>query len=120
MKSNLKTLLESANALVESYDSAEAKSKVGHEQFIFIDVREKEELETEGKVPGALHIPRGMLEFTLDPNSPYYNNIFEVNKTFIFYCKSGGRSVLAAQRAVEMGLKNVRNLEGGFLGWNKN
>jgi len=118
MKANLKSLMENANAMVESCNSAEAKSKLGHEHYLFIDVREKEELEVDGQVPGALHIPRGMLEFTLDPNSPYYNHIFGGNKTFIFYCKSGGRSLLAAQRAIEMGLKNVKNLEGGFLSWN--
>lgn len=120
MKTNLKILLAKANASVESYTTQEAKSEVGNQNVIFIDVREKQELETEGQIPSAINIPRGMLEFTLDANSPYYNDIFSTGKSFIFYCKSGGRSVLAAQRAVEMGLENVKNLQGGFMTWKAN
>lgn len=119
MQTTLNTLLEDAKACVRSYTVAEARSKVGNNDFVFIDVREKQELESDGFITGSVHIPRGMLEFTLDSKSPYHNPVFGNDKTYIFYCKSGGRSLLAAQRAVEMGLKNVVNMEGGYLAWQK-
>ncbi len=117
MKTNLKTLLADAQAEVNSYTVEEAKTKLGNPDYVFVDVREKAELENEGSIPGAVHIPRGMLEFCLEPSSPYYNPVFESGKNFIFYCKSGGRSVLSAQRAIEMGLPKVTHMEGGYLAW---
>ncbi len=119
MKTNLKSLLASANVALVSCSVAEAKEKLNDKSYAFIDVREKQELESEGQIPGAINIPRGMLEFQLDANSPYYNHVFDEDKSFVFYCKSGGRSALAAHRAVEMGLNNVVNMAGGFLEWNK-
>tara|TARA_R110000868_G_scaffold30208_1_gene112010 strand:+ start:510 stop:872 length:363 start_codon:yes stop_codon:yes gene_type:complete len=117
MKTDLKSLMESANAVVKSCTVAEAREKVGNDEFVFIDVREKQEMEVDGHVPGSVLVPRGMLEFMLDKNSLYYNPIFDSPKTFIFYCKSGGRSVLAAHRAIQMGLQNVMNMQGGFTAW---
>ena len=117
MKTNLKTLLTIAQAEVDSCTVEEAKTKVGNQDYVFIDVREKAELESDGYIPGAIHIPRGMLEFCIEKSSPYYNPVFESGKNLIFYCKSGGRSVLAAQRAIDMGLSGVVTMTGGFLAW---
>lgn len=119
MKTNLKTLLSSAHAEVHSYTVEEAKTKVGNSDYIFIDVREKAEIESDGSIPGSVHIPRGMLEFCIDNSSPYYHPVFGSGKKLIFYCKSGGRSVLAAQRAMDMGLSDVTNMAGGYIAWNK-
>ncbi len=91
-----------------------------NENYVFIDVRDKIELKTDGKlIPEAVNISRGMLEFNLDTNTPYYNEIFNEDKHFIFVCKSGGRSILAAKTAQDMGLKNVINMTGGLIEWNR-
>mgnify|MGYP005989252579 CR=1 FL=1 len=119
MSTNLKVLLAKANELISSINVVEAKKELHNENYVFIDVREKLELTSDGEIPGAIHIPRGMLEFYLDSNSPYYKEIFSLNKKFIFVCKSGGRSVLAAKTATDMGLKNAINLSGGILEWKK-
>src|SRR5512145_679967 len=104
METNLKELIATAKAIVNTYSVEEARTKVNNRDYVFIDVREKEEIESEGSIPGSVNIPRGMLEFTIDKSSPYYNPVFESGRNFIFYCKSGGRSLLAALRAVDMGL----------------
>lgn len=119
MSTNLKTLLEKANANIASCNVTEAKKNVENKNYVFIDVRDKIELEADGVITNAINIPRGMLEFNLDPNSPYYNEIFNENKTFIFFCKSGGRSALATKTAQDMGVKNVVNMFGGFMEWSK-
>ena len=119
MNTNLKTLLTNANAEIASCNVTEARKKLENENYVFIDVRDKTELETDGVFPKAINIPRGMLEFNLDVNSPYYNEVFNKEKHFIFVCKSGGRSALASKTAQDMGLKNVINMIGGFLEWNK-
>jgi rhodanese-related sulfurtransferase len=74
-------------------------------------------LQREGKVPGALHCPRGMLEFWIDPQSPYHKPVFAQDKTFVFFCAGGLRSALAAQTAQRMGLKPVAHIKGGFGAW---
>ncbi len=74
-------------------------------------------LERDGKIPGAVHVSRGMLEFRIDPATAYHNPVFSPNKQIIFYCASGGRSALATKTAQTMGLSNVANLKGGFKGW---
>lgn len=119
MKTDLKSLLENAKAHVPSFTVEEARTKLDDDDYVFIDVREQLEFENDGAIPGSVNVPRGMLEFILDQSTPYYNPIFESSKNFIFYCKSGGRSLLASQRALQMGLSNVWNMEGGFLSWNQ-
>jgi rhodanese-related sulfurtransferase len=119
MHTNLKVLLAKANESIPSISATEAKNELHNENFVFIDVREKLELTSDGEIPGAIHIPRGMLEFNLDANSPYYKEVFDLDKNFIFVCKSGGRSALAAKTASDMGLQNVINMSGGILEWNK-
>lgn len=86
------------------------------EGAVLVDIRDPRELEREGKVPGAFHAPRGMLEFWIDPESPYHKPRFASGATFVFYCASGWRSLLAAKLAQEMGLE-ARSLRGGFAAW---
>ncbi len=88
-----------------------------HSDVVFVDLRDVRELKREGKIPGAFHCPRGLLEFWIDSESPYYNKIFGEDKRFIFYCNLGWRSALAADIAQKMGLKNVCHIDGGFEAW---
>ncbi len=117
MKKGIETLLAEANAVIENYTVQDAMAKVEDEGVAFIDLRELDELHREGKLPGAVHAPRGMLEYYIDPESPYHKEIFSSGKEIIFYCASGGRSALAAQTAQEMGLSSVANLAGGLIAW---
>jgi rhodanese-related sulfurtransferase len=84
---------------------------------VFVDLRESSELLRDGKIPGAVNVTRGMLEFTLDPTLPYHNSVFSSGHKILFYCASGGRSALAADRAQSMGLSHVSHLGGGFKSW---
>ena len=117
MKKTVKELLADANKEVVAYDTAEAVKLLGRDDVQFIDVRDESELAVEGKIPGATHASRGMLEFYIDPQSAYHKKEFNSDKKLIFYCKSGGRSALAAQRAKEMGLQNIAHIAGGFNSW---
>ncbi|KIC39652.1 rhodanese-like domain-containing protein [Leisingera sp. ANG-M7] len=115
----VKTLLAEANSLVETMSVGEAKQKVLDENFVFIDLRDIRELQRSGMIPGAFSCPRGMLEFWIDPDSPYHKPVFNQDKTYVFYCASAWRSALSARAAMEMGLKPVVHLEGGFTEWAK-
>ncbi len=84
---------------------------------VFIDIRDLPELEQAGKIPGAIHASRGMLEFFADPESPYHKDVFVSGKKLLLYCASGGRSALAAQRLQEMGLNSVAHVGGGIKAW---
>jgi len=86
-------------------------------ETIFIDLRDIREIEKNGKIKNAKHVPRGMLEFWIDPKSPYYRDYFNAKNKFIFYCASGWRSSLSTKTAIEMGLTNVLNLENGIDDW---
>jgi rhodanese-related sulfurtransferase len=88
-----------------------------NEQVIFVAVRDAPELERDGKIPGAVHASRGMLEFLVDPESPYHNPVFASGKKFLLYCASGGRSAFAAQRLQEMGLNSVGHMAEGIKAW---
>lgn len=114
-----KALLEEANAQVRTLSVDEAKSMLGSADVQFVDLRDPRELEREGRMPGAFHCPRGMLEFWIDPESPYAKPQFQQDKTYIFFCAGGWRSALAARAAQEMGLKPVAHIEGGFGAWKK-
>ena len=114
-----KTLLEEANAAVETLSVAEARKLTGDKDVVFVDLRDPRELEREGKMPGAFHCPRGMLEFWIDPSSPYAKPVFQEDRKFVFFCAGGWRSALAAKTAQEMGLTPVAHLEGGFGAWAK-
>lgn len=114
-----KTLLEEANAAVRTLAIDEALGLAGRSDVVFVDLRDPRELEREGRMPGAFHCPRGMLEFWIDPESPYAKPVFQEDKTFVFFCAGGWRSALAARTAQDMGLKPVAHIEGGFGAWKK-
>ena len=112
-----KDLVAQANAKVKTVPAAEARQLLGKPDVVFVDLRDSAELARDGKIPGAVHVNRGMLEFTLDPTLPYHNPVFSSGKKVVFYCASGGRSALAAATAQDMGLENVAHVGGGFKGW---
>ena len=96
-----------------------AKQRIGDDKTVFVDIRDVRELEREGMIPDAFHAPRGMLEFWVDPESPYYKPVFTDDKTFILYCQADWRGTLAAAALGDMGMKNVLHLQGGFGEWRK-
>jgi len=114
-----KTLLDEANAKIKSLTVNEAKELHGREDVVFVDLRDPRELDREGRLPGAVHCPRGMLEFWIDPESPYHKPVFNQDKTYVFFCAAGWRSALSAAAAQDMGLKPVAHIEGGFTAWKK-
>jgi len=114
-----KQLVQEANAKITTISSADAIGRLGDTNLVFVDIRDVRELEREGMIPGAFHAPRGMLEFWIDPDSPYYKEIFGSGKQFVFYCASAWRSALATATVQDMGLAPVTHLEGGYTAWKK-
>jgi len=112
-----KALVDAAEREIETLPVEAATSLVGRDDTVLVDIRDIRELQREGRVPGAFHCPRGMLEFWLDPESPYHKPVFAQDKTFVFFCGGGLRSALAAQTAQNMGLKPVAHIQGGFGAW---
>lgn len=117
MKKGYKALIEDANAEIEAISALEASTLLGDEGTVIVDIRDPRELARDGKIPDAYHAPRGMLEFWIDPESPYHKPVFASGKSFVFYCASGLRSALATKTAQDMGLAPVRHIEGGFSAW---
>jgi rhodanese-related sulfurtransferase len=116
MPSSVKDMLAAANGSVRAISPQDAKALIESGEVLVVDVRDGLEIQSSGKVQGAKHVARGMLEFRADPDSPYYDNAFDREKTVIVYCASGGRAALAGKTLQDMGYKDVRNL-GGFKGW---
>ena len=114
---SFETLLEEANAEIEVMSAEALRGQIEDDDLVVIDLRDVRELEREGHLPGAVHTPRGMLEFWIDPTSPYAKPIFQEDKRFVFYCQSGWRSALACQVAARLGLQRASHLEGGFSAW---
>ncbi|GGJ39955.1 rhodanese [Neoroseomonas lacus] len=117
MKKGYKALLAEAEAVVETMPAEQALSLHGDDGVLFVDLRDPREIQREGRIPGAFSCPRGMLEFWIDPESPYAKPVFAEDKRFLFYCASGWRSALAARTAQEMGLEKVAHVGGGFTAW---
>ncbi|MGE2721882.1 rhodanese-like domain-containing protein [Mycolicibacterium celeriflavum] len=115
MAKTAKDLVEAANAVVPKISHDEAKDLIAKGALV-VDVRDAPELEKSGKVAGAVHVPRGMLEFRADPESPYHDQNFAKDKPVIVYCASGGRSALSGQALKELGYEDVYNL-GAFGDW---
>ncbi|WP_171120653.1 MULTISPECIES: rhodanese-like domain-containing protein [unclassified Ruegeria] len=115
----IKALLAEANAVVSSVSVEQAQAMLDSDDHVLIDLRDFRELKRSGKIPGAFSCPRGMLEFWIDPESPYHKDVFDQDKTYVFYCASAWRSALSAKIAMEMGLKPVVHIEGGFTAWAK-
>ena len=116
-RKGFKDFMAEAQNSVNVIDVAEAIEMVDDPGVQFIDVRDRTELVAMGCIPGAVHASRGMLEFLVDPESPYHNKVFAADKKFVLYCMSGGRSLLAARRMQEMGIENVASLAGGLKAW---
>lgn len=114
-----KALLAEADAEVKALDVADVQAVLGDPAVMLVDLRDPRELEREGRISGAFHCPRGMLEFWIDPESPYAKPEFQQDKQFVFFCAGGWRSALAAKTAQDMGLKPVAHLKGGFGAWKK-
>ncbi len=117
MSKGYKQLLAEANSTIETIQATDAMEQLQAEEVVFIDVRDLPELEHDGKIPGAVHASRGMLEFHADAESPYHKDVFASGKKLILYCASGGRSALAAQRLQEMGFDRIAHIGGGMKAW---
>ena len=113
-----KQLVSEAHARIRTLTLDEAKARLDSHDAVFVDIRDVRELEREGMIPGAFHATRGMLEFWVDPESPYYKEIFGSGKEFILYCGSAWRSSLAVATLQDMGLSPVCHIGGGFKAWN--
>ena len=112
-----KQLIAEACGRIRTLPLDEARAKFGDPEVVFVDIRDVRELEREGMIPGAFHAPRGMLEFWVDPESPYYKEVFGSGKEFVLYCQSAWRSSLATAALQDMGLAPVSHVEGGFKAW---
>src|SRR5262249_3896342 len=116
MTTNLKEMMDAANAAVARITPAQARDMIAQGNTLVLDVRETQEVEKSGKVAGAVHISRGLLEFRADPDSPAHDKGFVKDKNVIVYCGSGGRAALSGKLLKDMGYERVYNL-GGFKDW---
>ena len=112
-----KILVKEAKKQISNLTAKEALILHQDKSYLFIDLRDIRELEKTGKISKAKHVPRGMLEFWIDPESPYFKPYFSDNHKYVFYCASGWRSALSTLTVKQMGLKNVSHIEGGFTAW---
>ncbi len=116
MPTNVKDMLAAANAAVPRIGREDAEALIARGDVLVVDVRDPSEVQASGQVPGAVNVPRGMLEFRADPTSPYHNAAFSPDRPVLVYCASGGRSALAGKTLQELGYRDVRNI-GGFKDW---
>jgi rhodanese-related sulfurtransferase len=117
LKKGIKQLVADAYKEIETLHARDAIPLRDDPNVVLVDLRDIRELTRDGRIPGAFHAPRGMLEFWVDPESPYYKNIFGTGKKFVFFCAGGLRSALATQAVQQMGLEPVCHIEGGFRAW---
>ena len=117
LKVTHRDLIDRALAEIETLDLEAAEGLLEDDNTVFVDLRDPRELEREGKVPNAFHAPRGMLEFWVDPSSPYHKDVFASGKKLVFYCQSGWRSALATKAVQDMGLEHVCHIGDGYRGW---
>jgi rhodanese-related sulfurtransferase len=117
LKVGYRALIDSAMAQIETVSMEQAKKLSEDPNTVFVDIRDIRELEREGMIPNALHAPRGMLEFWVDPDSPYYKPVFGEGKRLILYCASAWRSALATETLQRMGVPQICHLEGGYSAW---
>jgi rhodanese-related sulfurtransferase len=117
LKKGIKQLVADAYKEIETLQARDAIPLKDDPDVVLVDLRDVRELARDGRIPGAFHAPRGMLEFWVDPESPYYKNIFGTGKKFVFFCAGGLRSALATQAVQQMGLEPVCHIEGGFRAW---
>lgn len=113
MATSVKDLMAAANAVVPTVTADQARALIDHDNALIVDVRDGPELAQGGKLAGAVHVSRGMLEFRADPASPYYDPAFQKDRPIIVYCASGGRACLAGKTLTDLGYQKVHTL-GGF------
>ena len=114
---SVKSMVDAAKREIKELEASEAIKLFGRDDVVLVDLRDPRERERDGKVPGTFNVTRGMLEFWIDPESPYYKERFGEDKTFVFFCGGGLRSALATKTAQDMGLKPVAHVLGGFKAW---
>ena len=121
VKKGYKQLVAEAEQQIHAINSSELKERLKSldESMVIIDLRDVREVKREGKIPGSLHIPRGMLEFWVDPESPYYRAEFDKAQELVLYCNKGWRSALSAQSLQNMGIESIVHLKGGMEQWQK-
>ena len=119
LKITVKELVATAKSQIEEFTASQVIQLLSDKNVVIVDIRDIRELWRDGAIPGATHAPRGMLEFWVDPNSPYHREEFASGKKFIFFCAGGMRSALAAQAVHNMGLSPVAHMAGGFGAWVK-
>ncbi len=117
MHKTSKSMVEEATAAITTYSIEEARDLHGRDDVQFIDIRDVRELEHEGIIPGAFHAPRGMLEFWVDPESPYFKPAFKPGKKLVLFCAAGWRSALATKTLQDMGVPDIAHIDGGFGAW---
>ena len=117
LKRGFKDFLAEANAVIETVAVLDLPYLLEDQDVVLLDVRESDERNKEGEIPGSIHVPRGLLEFQADPESPIYNIALDPERRFIVYCGTGGRSALAAKTLLDMGFPEVATLAGGFRAW---
>ena len=117
IRKSVMAMVAEADAQVRKVEVDEALGMHGRGDVVFVDLRDIRELARTGRIAGARHVPRGMLEFWIDPESPYHKPFFAEDKTFVFYCAGAWRSALAAKTADDMGLGPVAHLGGGIQAW---
>ena len=110
-------LVAEAKAQITTLDRDTVAARVSDGTAVLVDIRDIRELDRDGRIEGAIHAPRGMLEFLVDPSSPYHREVFATDKTLILFCAAAWRSSLAARTLQEMGVERVAEMEGGFKGW---
>jgi rhodanese-related sulfurtransferase len=120
LKRGIKALVDEAMADVETWNVDQAMKAHGKDEYVFVDIRDPRELWRDGTIPGAFHAPRGMIEFWVDPDSPYAKKEFQdPSKKYVFFCAAGWRSALTTKTVKDMGMENVAHFEGGFGDWVK-
>jgi rhodanese-related sulfurtransferase len=117
MKKTVKSMVDDAMSVITTYSVEEAQELHGRDDVQFVDIRDVRELEYEGIIPGAFHAPRGMIEFWVDPESPYHKPLFTQDKRFVLFCAMGWRSALATKTLQDMGIARVAHIDGGFTAW---
>jgi rhodanese-related sulfurtransferase len=119
LKTGYQELIAQAMAQIDTLPLDQAHGLLSDENTVFVDIRDVRELERDGMIPNAIHAPRGMLEFWVDPDSPYYKPVFGEGRRLVLYCASAWRSALATETLQKMGVPDVCHLEGGFAAWKK-
>jgi rhodanese-related sulfurtransferase len=117
IKITVEALIADAEREIENLDVADAIALHGRDDVVFVDIRDIRELARDGRIPGAFHCPRGMLEFWIDPQSKYHKPVFAQDKRYVLFCAAGARSALATQTVQRMGLQPVAHVRGGFSAW---